>query len=197
MTDISRYSAENVSSIFSPLCFSYYQVIVRELATDNTDQPVRAKKPELYSVEEFNTYEEARKRKPQLVPYIAAEFRASDFDRYQSFVVGDGSRTSKVSEDMLSRRRKREEGPIEYYNGPLEENTFYAVFQRAYVNKVSMKGLPQIYNCLKKQMRVLARSDIPLREKRLKFNSSVYSLLHDVAACCRSVFASDLVIPCA
>ena len=151
--------------MFSHLCFSYYQVIVRELATDNRDQPVLAKRPEQYSVKEFYTYEEARNMKPQLVPYIAAEFRASDFDRYQSFVVGDGSRTSKVPEDISSRRRKRAEGPIEYYNGPLEENTFYAVFQRAYVNKVSMKGLPQIYSCLKKQMRVLARSDIPPREK--------------------------------
>lgn len=143
-TDISLYLDENFSSILSYLCFSYYQVIVRELATDNRDEPVRAQDPELYKVEDLYTYEEARKMKPQLVPYIAAEFHASDFDRYQSFVVGDGSRSSKVSEDVLSRRRKREENTIEYYNGPLEENTFYAVFQRAYVNKVSIKDTQKV-----------------------------------------------------
>ena len=119
-------------------------MIVRELATDNRDQPVRAKDPGLYDVKDLYSYEEARKMKPQLVPYIAAEFRASDFGRYQRFVVGDGSRTSKVSEDVSSRRRKREENTIEYYNGPLEENTFYAVFQRAYINKVSLKGIPRL-----------------------------------------------------
>ena len=122
--------------------------------------------------------------KPHLVPYIAAEFHARDFDRYQSFVVGDGSRTSKVSEDMISRRRKREENTIEYYNGPLEENTFYAVFQRAYVNKVS-------------RVRFLARSSFPLREKGLKFSFSLYSLLYGVVACRRSDFGSDLGFPCA
>jgi len=137
---------------------------VRELATDNKDQPVRGQDPKDYKVKDLYTYEEARKMKPRLVPYIAAEFHARDFDLYQSFVVGDGSRSSKVSEDISSRRRKREEGPTEYYNGPLEENTFYAVFQRAYVNKVSIKSLPQINTCLKKQMPVLACSNIPLRK---------------------------------
>ena len=119
-------------------------MIVRELATDNKDQPVLAPDPERYKAADLYTYEEARKMKPQLVPYIAAEFHAKDFSRYQSFVVGDGSRSSKVSEDILSRRRKREENTIKYYNGPLEENTFYAVFQRAYVNKVSITDLPQV-----------------------------------------------------
>ena len=119
-------------------------MIVRELATDNKDQPVLAQDPERYKVEDLYTYEEARKMKPRLVPYIAAEFHAKDFSRYQSFVVGDGSRSSKVSQDILSRRRKREENTIEYYNGPLEENTFYAVFQRAYVNKVGVEYRPQV-----------------------------------------------------
>lgn len=88
--------------------------------------------------------------KPQLVPYIAAEFRARDFDRYRSFFVGDGSRSSKVSEEISSRRKKRAQNTIEYYNGPLEENTFYAVFQRAYVNKVSIEGTPGLNTALSK-----------------------------------------------
>ena len=113
---------------------------MRELATDNRNQPVRAKDPESYKAEDLYTYEDAREMKPQLVPYIAAEFHAKDFSHYRSFFVGDGSRSRKVSE----RRRKREENTIKYYNGPLEENTFYAVFQRAYVNKVGIKVLLQV-----------------------------------------------------
>lgn len=123
-------------------------MIVRELATDNRDQPVRAQDPEHYKVEDLYSYEEARKMKPQLVPYIAAEFRARDFDSYRSFVVGGGSRSSKVSEDISSRRKKRAQNTTEYYNGPLEENTFYAVFQRAYVNKVSFEGTPGLNTAL-------------------------------------------------
>lgn len=121
---------------------------MRELATDNRDQPVRAQDPEYYKVEDLYSYEEARKMKPQLVPYIAAEFRARDFDLYRSFVVGDGSRSSKVSEEISSRRKKRAQNTIEYYNGPLEENTFYAVFQRAYVNKVGIEGTPGLNTTL-------------------------------------------------
>ena len=109
---------------------------------------MRAQDPEYYKVEDLYSYEEARKMKPQLVPYIAAEFRARDFDLYRSFVVGDGSRSSKVSEEISSRRKKRAQNTIEYYNGPLEENTFYAVFQRAYVNKVSIEGTPGLNTTL-------------------------------------------------
>ena len=117
---------------------------MRELATDNRDQPVRAQHPALYKAEDLYSYEEARKMKPQLVPYIAAEFHANDFHRYKSFVVGDGSWSLKVPDNVSNRRRKRDVSTIEYYNGPLEENTFYAVFQRAYVNKVSIKGIPRV-----------------------------------------------------
>lgn len=144
LAGISRYIAVNFPLIFFALCFSYYQVIVRELATDNKHQPVRAQDPERYKAEDLYSYEEAREMKPQLVPYIAAEFHASDFYLYQNFVVGDGSRSRKVSDNILNRRRKRDVSTIEYYNGPLEENTFYAVFQRAYVNKVSIKGTLQV-----------------------------------------------------
>ena len=118
---------------------------MRELATDNRDQPVRALDPDKYKEEDLYTYEEARKMKPQLVPYVAAEFPAKEFDLYKNFDVGDRQRYSKVSDDVHSkkrrkRRRRREidDSTTEFYNGPLEESTFYAVFQRAYVNKVSM-----------------------------------------------------------
>ena len=108
-----------------------------ELATDNTNKPVPAQNPDNYKADDLYTYDQARKMKPQLVPYIAAQFSASDFDQYKSFVVGDGKRTSSVAKDVSSRRRRRDsDSSSEFYNGALQENTFYAVFQRAYVTKV-------------------------------------------------------------
>ncbi|XP_044179417.1 receptor-type tyrosine-protein phosphatase S-like isoform X10 [Acropora millepora] len=112
----------------------YYQVIVRELATDNRNKPVPLEEPDSVKPKDLYTYDEARRRKPKLVPYIAAQFPAREFDLYENFVVGAGSKGS--SEAKRRRRRRRVEGDSqEYYNGPLEENTYYAVFQRAYVSE--------------------------------------------------------------
>ncbi|XP_067022800.1 receptor-type tyrosine-protein phosphatase delta-like isoform X6 [Acropora muricata] len=112
----------------------YYQVIVRELATDNKNKPVPLEEPDSFKPKDLYTYDEARRRKPKLVPYIAAQFPAGEFDLYENFVVGAGSKGS--SEAKRRRRRRRVEGDSqEYYNGPLEENTYYAVFQRAYVSE--------------------------------------------------------------
>lgn len=114
----------------------YYQVIVRELATDNRNKPVPLEEPDNYKPEDLYTYYEARRKKPDLVPYIAAQFPAREFDRYENFVVGAGTKGSSEAKGRR-RRRKVEDDNREYYNGPLEENTFYAVFQRAYVSEVS------------------------------------------------------------
>ena len=112
----------------------YYQVIVRELATDNRNKPVPLEEPDSVKPKDLYTYDEARRKKPVLVPYIAAQFPAREFDLYENFVVGAGSKGSSEAK----RRRRRVEGDSqEYYNGPLEENTYYAVFQRAYVSEVS------------------------------------------------------------
>ena len=62
---------------------SYYQVIVIELATDNEGEAVPAQPPDYYKRKDLYTYDEARKKKPTLVPYIAAEFNAMDFHDYQ------------------------------------------------------------------------------------------------------------------
>ena len=107
-------------------------MIVRELATDNTNNPVPLGPPDDVKPEDLYTYEEARRKKPELVPYIAAQFPASEFDQYKHFVVGAGKKAS-----LQAKRRRRRRRDKEYYNGPLQENTFYAVFQRAYVSEVS------------------------------------------------------------
>ena len=121
-------------------------MIVIELATDNTNEPVPAQDPDSYKAEDLYTYDEARKKKPQLVPYIAAQFSANDFELYRLFMVGDGQRTSSTAKDVFNRRRRRNDDSTSgFYNGPLEENTFYAVFQRAYVNKVRFYEVAQFF----------------------------------------------------
>ena len=116
--------------------FIYYQVIVIELATDNKGKAVPAQQPDDYKEKDLYTYDEAREKKPTLVPYIAAEFNAMDFYDYKSFTVGDSRRSSRAKDKTIRRRRKEVNRPFEFFNGPLEGGTLYAVFLRAYVNEV-------------------------------------------------------------
>ena len=109
-----------------------------ELATDNKGKAVPAQRPDYYKGEDLNTYDEARKKKPTLVPYIAAEFNAMDFDDYEIFTVGDGRRSSRAKNKTSRRRRKEVNRPFEFFNGPLEGGTLYAVFLRAYVKEVRL-----------------------------------------------------------
>jgi hypothetical protein len=66
------------------------------------------------------------------IPYITAEFRASDFDRYQDFTVGDRAIFPALS--MLNTNKSQAK---KYFNGPLTPNTRYTVFQRFLSDKVS------------------------------------------------------------
>ena len=112
-------------------------MIVIELATDNKGKAVPAQPPDYYKGEDLYTYDEARKKKPTLVPYIAAEFNAMDFDDYEIFTVGDSRRSSRAKNKTSKRRRRKEVNrPLEFFNGPLEAGTLYAVFLRAYVKEV-------------------------------------------------------------
>ena len=132
----------HVTDEFFFFFFRYYQVIVRELAKDNKGNPVPPYDPDSYKTEDLYTYDEARRMKPKLVPYIAFQFSASDFDRFKRFTVGDGKGSFDTELKSFLRRRRRSNGGSVYYNGPLEEQTLYTVFQRAYVNKVGIKAFP-------------------------------------------------------
>lgn len=153
-----------VSHILMLVLRRYYQVIVRELATDNKNKPVPLEEPDSFKPKDLYTYDEARRRKPKLVPYIAAQFPAREFDLYENFVVGAGSKGS--SEAKRRRRRRRVEGDSqEYYNGPLEEKTYYAVFQRAYVSEVSSVAhrcqvLPWACHCQGSKQQEIFRKEI-------------------------------------
>ena len=111
-------------------------MIVIELATNNKGKAVPAQPPDYYKGGDLYTYDEARKKKPTLVPYIAAEFNAMDFDDYEIFTVGDSRRSSRAKSKTSRRRRKMVTGTSEFFNGPLEGGTLYTVFLRAYVKEV-------------------------------------------------------------
>ena len=110
-----------------------------ELATDNKGKAVPAQPPDYYKREHLYTYDEARKKKPTLVPYIAAEFNAMDFDDYEIFTVGDSRRSSRAKNKTSRRRRNEVNRAFEFFNGPLEGGTFYTVFLRAYVKEVRFR----------------------------------------------------------
>ena len=116
-------------------------MIVIELATDNKGKAVPAQQPDDYKEKDLYTYDEAREKKPTLVPYIAAEFNAMDFHDYKSFTVGDSRRSSRAKDKTIRRRRKEVNRPFEFFNGPLEGGTLYAVFLRAYVEEVRVHQL--------------------------------------------------------
>ncbi|KAK3736163.1 hypothetical protein QZH41_015550 [Actinostola sp. cb2023] len=108
---------------------SFYQVVVLELDTTNDGAPIEPENgPDDYTPADLVTYVEAKLRKPKLVPYIAAQFSANEFSKYRVFKVGDAKNFSVSA-------RKRRDATGQYYNGPLEPNTFYVMFQRAAVSK--------------------------------------------------------------
>ena len=75
------------------------------------------------------TYEEAHK---STVPaaYVAFQFGGNDFDNNREFVVGDGAESSSKE------RSNRSSGYQFYYNKPLQSNTNYKVFLRAFDSEV-------------------------------------------------------------
>ena len=80
--------------------------------------------PASYENNELVTYAEA-KQSTVPKPYIAAIVTSKD--RYM-FILGDGRNTS----DPTSRRGRSTSS--DYYNGPLEPDTSYSIFQRIFIN---------------------------------------------------------------
>ena len=75
------------------------------------------------------TYEEAH-RSPTPAAYVTFQFGGKDFNKYQEFVVGNKAKSSSTT------RTKRSDDPQEYENKPLQPNTNYRVFLRAFVSEV-------------------------------------------------------------
>ena len=66
------------------------------------------------------------------VPYITAEFWASDYEKYQNFILGDKTLFYGRSANDANRSQN-------YFNGPLTPNTRYTVFQRFLSREVSLR----------------------------------------------------------
>ena len=77
-----------------------------------------------YENNELMTYDEARKSSPPK-PYIAAVFTSKNKNM---FILGDGKNTSNATS------RRRTSTSSDYYNGPLEPDTRYSIFQRIILN---------------------------------------------------------------
>ena len=102
---------------------SYYQVInlrVPQGAPDNVPKPDEITPNELVS------YEEAHKsNKP--AAYIAFGFEGNVFNIHKRFKLGNRQRCCT---------RKRRDIAKTFYNGPLEPNTIYKAFTRAFTSEV-------------------------------------------------------------
>ena len=79
------------------------------------------------------TYEEAHKSSVPAA-YVAFQFKGNSFDKNQEFVIGDGAQSSGKE------RSKRSSGDQYYYNKPLQLNTNYRVFLRAFLSEVSQQS---------------------------------------------------------
>ncbi|XP_066015799.1 hemicentin-1-like [Pocillopora verrucosa] len=104
----------------------FFQVIVIRYSLDYTGV---VNSPESFTPKDLMTYEEAHK---SLVPaaYVTFQFRGQDFDAFREFVVGDGENSSSKT-----RHRRSSDGEV-FLNKPLQPNTNYRVFLRAFIEKM-------------------------------------------------------------
>ena len=108
----------------------FFQVIIITYSSNYTGA---VNPPERFTTQDMMTYEKAHK---STVPaaYVAFQFNGSDFDKNREFVVGDEMESSSKE------RNKRSSGDQFYYNKPLQLNTNYKVFLRAFVSEVLEKN---------------------------------------------------------
>ena len=86
--------------------------------------------PESFTPQNLVTYDEAHE---SLVPaaYVTFQFSGNDFDNYQEFIVGNGAQSNSNT-----RSKRSCDNNEQYYNKPLQQNTKYRVFARAFVTEV-------------------------------------------------------------
>ena len=104
----------------------FFQVIVIRYSLDYTGV---VNSPESFTPKDLMTYEEAHKS-PVPAAYVTFQLRGQDFDAFQEFVVGDGGHSSSKT-----RNSRGSDGEV-FLNKPLQPNTNYRVFLRAFIEKV-------------------------------------------------------------
>ena len=113
----------NYAIIYNSIIFRFCQVVVLSLPPEDNFS-----KYYLYSVKP-GTYLDAS---DSSLPYITGEFRASDFEKYQDFAVGDGTIFPALSAFDTNKNQAKK-----YFNGPLSSKTRYTAFQRFLSDKVA------------------------------------------------------------
>ncbi|XP_022810049.1 hemicentin-1-like isoform X2 [Stylophora pistillata] len=103
----------------------FFQVIIIRLSSNYIGA---VKPPGRFTTQDMMTYEEAHKSSVPAA-YVAFQFNGISFDKNQEFVIGDGAQSSGKE------RSKRSSGDQYYYNKPLQLNTNYRVFLRAFVSE--------------------------------------------------------------
>ncbi|PFX30135.1 Protein sidekick-2 [Stylophora pistillata] len=111
---------------------NFFQVIVITYRSDYTG----VVNPQAdFTTQDLMTYEDAHKS-PLPAAYVTFQFGGDDFYKNQEFTVGDGVHSSSKI------RSKSSDAEEYYYNKPLQLNTNYRVFLRAFVSEVALT----IYN---------------------------------------------------
>lgn len=105
----------------------FFQVIV---ITVSSHYAGVVNSPESFTPQDLVTYDEVHE---SLVPaaYVAFQFSGIDFDNYQEFIVGNGAKSNSKT-----RSKRSCDDNEQYYNKPLQPNTNYRVFLRAFVTEV-------------------------------------------------------------
>ena len=104
-----------------------------KLLDDNTP----SQSPDSFQGSDLVNYADA-KTSPEPKPYIAAVFATTNDLEFQ---LGDGKSFSIPS------ARGRRSTTNNYYNGPLEPDTSYSVFQRVYINQVRFDKRKRYFLC--------------------------------------------------
>ncbi|XP_022783215.1 titin-like isoform X2 [Stylophora pistillata] len=104
---------------------NFFQVIVITYRSDYTG----VVNPQAdFTTQDLMTYEDAHKS-PLPAAYVTFQFGGDDFYKNQEFTVGDGVHSSSKI------RSKSSDAEEYYYNKPLQLNTNYRVFLRAFVSE--------------------------------------------------------------
>ncbi|XP_022800122.1 protein sidekick-1-like [Stylophora pistillata] len=104
---------------------NFFQVIVIRYSLDYTGM---VNSPDSFTPKDLMTYEEAHKSSAPAA-YVTFQFRAHDFDAFREFVVGDGANSNSET------RKRRSINEDDFHNKPLQPNTKYKVFLRAFIDK--------------------------------------------------------------
>ena len=104
--------------------FRFFQVII---ITVSSHYAGVVNSPESFTPQDLVTYDEAHE---SLVPaaYVTFQFGGKDFDNYKEFIVGNGAKSNSKT-----RSKRSCDDNEQYYNKPLQPNTNYRVFLRAFV----------------------------------------------------------------